>query len=146
MEPIKSALAQTEWPADTWTVPIQTDLDFIDSGTVGKFAYMPTPLPDVQLAVGAAHDLSETGRQIDRAIAELDRGAVFFDNRRDIAPFVGLGLRKRSGSGSMSFDASIGAGLLNGPEASRLSQLDLENSRDDYQVEGRANIRFSLTF
>lgn len=120
-------------------------IEVADAGSVGKFAYVSTPHPNVVIALGAAQDFSESGRQIDRAVADMGRGSLF-TQRDDSAPFVGIGYRTGSVKKGWSFDGTIGAGLVNQAQDSRISNMYYAADQNGYEAEARANLRLRYSF
>ena len=117
-----------------------------DAGRVGKFAYVSTPHPNMVVAVGATDDGSELGRQIDRAIMEMTRGEMLFNRQSDSAPFIGLGVRSGSPKTGWSAEASMGVGVVNAPDASRLSTGFADPAVAAYEADARAHFRLRYTF
>lgn len=117
-----------------------------DNGRVGTFALVSTPHPNVVIAVGAADDSSEVGRQIDRAILGLDASTDLYENMQDRAPFVGLGLQSGNANRGWSMDASIGAHLINQAEQARTFDAIALQNREGYEAEARANLRLRYKF
>lgn len=115
-------------------------------GRVGTFAYVPTPVPNVVVAVGATDDASELGRQIDRAIIEMTRGDMLFTRQSDSAPFIGMGMRSGSSRSGWSAEANMGVGMVNSPDASRLSGAFSDRATDTYEADARAHFRLRYTF
>lgn len=116
------------------------------AGRVGTFAYVPTPVPNVVVAVGATDDSSELGRQIDRAIVEMTRGDMLFTRQSDSAPFIGMGVRSGSARSGWSAEANMGVGMVNAPEASRLSGAFSDSATAAYEADARAHFRLRYTF
>ena len=121
---------------------VRTDKD----SQVGRFAYVSTPHPNLVIAVGAADDPSEMGRQIDRAIVGLGGTTELYNRSRDTAPFVGLGLQSGNTQRGWSMDASIGAHLLDQAEQARTFDAIAVQYRDGYEAEARANLRLRYKF
>lgn len=117
-----------------------------DAGRVGKFAYISTPHPNMVIAVGSTDDASEVGRQIDRAIFEMARGEMLFNRQSDSAPFIGVGVRSGPAKRGWSSEASVGMGVVNAPESSRLSAAYQNADLATYEAEARAHFRLRYTF
>lgn len=117
-----------------------------DAGRVGKFAYVSTPHPNMVVAIGATDDSSEVGRQIDRAIFEMTRGDRLFTRQSDSAPFLGLGVRSGSYQTGWAVEASMGLGVVNTPEASRLSTTFARETAQSYEADARAHLRLKYSF
>lgn len=115
-------------------------------GRVGTFAYVPTPVPNVVVTLGATDDASELGRQIDRAIIEMTRGDMLFTRQSDSAPFIGMGVRSGSARSGWSAEANMGVGMVNTPEASRLSGAFSETATAAYEADARAHFRVRYAF
>ncbi|MEM9055791.1 MAG: hypothetical protein AAGB16_10740 [Pseudomonadota bacterium] len=126
--------------------PLMPTLAIADMGAVGKLAYMSTSHPNIVLAIGSTPDLSEAGRQIDRAVTDLGQGDLLFASSKDSAPFIGVGYRSGSDKYGWSLDGTIGAGFLNQPESSRVSDMFLTSQLDGYETEARANLRLRYSF
>ena len=117
-----------------------------EAGRVGKFAYVSTAHPNVVIAVGATEDPSEIGRQMDRAMVGATTANPLFDHGQDTSPFIGLGLRTSTAPKGWSFDASIGAGLVNQAEDARIYGSKLALDRSGFEAEARANLRLKYSF
>ena len=117
-----------------------------DAGQVGKFAYISTPHPNVIVTMGAADDATEIGRQIDRAMSLNAGSQDMFARPYDRAPFVGVGLRTRAAPYGWSADATIGAGWVNRPDPSRLTNTNSNFYEDDAQAQARAHLRLRYRF
>lgn len=127
------------------TVPVPR-VTVEDAGRVGKFAFVRTPHPNLVIAVGAADDHAELGRQIDRAIMFDQRSSGFYDHNYDSAPFIGIGLKTNSPNRRWSVDATIGAGLMARQDHTRLSDVAFSDDADSFETEARANLRLRLAF
>ena len=117
-----------------------------DTGRVGKFAYVSTPHPNLVIAVGSTDDASEVGRQIDRTIFEMTRGEMLFNRQSDSAPFLGVGIRSGSAKRGWSSEATMGMGVVNTPEGSRLSASFQNASSERYEADARAHFRLRYAF
>ncbi|MCR9270855.1 MAG: hypothetical protein NXH72_12765 [Hyphomonadaceae bacterium] len=117
-----------------------------EAGRVGKFAYVSTAHPNLVIAVGATEDPSELGRQIDRAMVGAAHSTPLFDHGQDSTPFIGLGVRTGAPRTGWSFDATIGAGLFDQAEDSRIYGAALARDRSDFETEARANLRLKYSF
>ena len=117
-----------------------------DAGRVGKFAYISTPHPNMVVAVGSTDDASEVGRQIDRAIYETARGEMLFNRQTDSAPFIGVGVRSGPATRGWSTEATVGMGVVNAPENSRLTAAYQNAALATYEAEARAHFRLRYTF
>ena len=117
-----------------------------DAGRIGTFAYVSTPHPNLVFAVGAMEDRTEVGRQIDRAILGLGGENQLYNQTRDSAPFIGLGLRSNDFSSGWSVDATIGAGFTRGSDDARVVSSYSANQTDAFETEARANIRLKYSF
>lgn len=115
-------------------------------GRVGTFAYVPTPVPNVVVTLGATEETREVGRQIDRAIVEMTRGDMLYTRQSDSAPFIGMGVRSGSARSGWSAEANMGVGMVNAPEASRLSGAFPDNATAAYEADARAHFRLRYTF
>lgn len=122
------------------------DVNLADAGRVGTFAYLATPHPNFVVALGATEDRSELGRQADRAMMVNSFDQTFYDQQHDRTPFVGLGFRTAPDPRGWSMDASIGAGLVNTPEHSRLSDSIVTEQSARFEAEARANFRVRYSF
>ena len=126
-------------------VPMPT-VSVSDTGRIGKFAYVSTPHPNLVFALGASDDPSEIGRQIDRAISEMTRGEMLFNRQSDSTPFIGVGVRSGSAKRGWSSEASMGMGVVNTPENSRLSAGFQASAAAAYEADARAHFRVRYTF
>lgn len=117
-----------------------------DAGRVGKFALVSTPHPNVVVAIGATDDSTELGRQIDRAIMEMTRSDKLFNRQSDSAPFLGMGVRSGSTTRGWSAEATMGMGVVNTPESSRLTTAYSNATLDEYEADARAHFRLRYTF
>mgnify|MGYP001800269086 FL=1 len=116
------------------------------AGRVGTFAYISTPHPNMVVAVGTTDDASEVGRQIDRAIYEMARGEMLFNRQSDSAPFIGVGVRSGPAKQGWSTEATVGMGVVNTPESSRLSAAYQSSALATYEAEARAHFKLRYTF
>ena len=117
-----------------------------EAGRIGTFAYVPTPYPNMTIALGASDDSSELGRQMDRAIVEMTRSETLFTRQHDSAPFIGLGIHSGSTQTGWSADASAGVGVFNTPEPSRLSATAQRVSAAAYAADPCGHVRVRYVF
>ena len=135
-----AALAQSSDPVPMPLVSV------CDAGRVGKVAYGATPHPNVVVAVGATDDATELGRQIDRAIIDMTRSDALFSHQSDSTPFIGMGVRSGSAERGWSAEASMGMGMVNAPEASRLTAAYSNPALAEFETDARAHFRLRYKF
>lgn len=70
----------------------------------------------------------------------------FYSSQQDKAPFIGVGVRTGQGARGWTFDASIGAGLLNSAETARLSDWTYGDEARRFDAEARGNMRLRYRF
>lgn len=116
------------------------------AGRVGSFAYVSTPHPNLVVAIGATNNVSEVGRQIDRAMTEMTRGDMLFKRQSDSSPFFGLGVRSGSPKQGWSAEATMGVGIHDTPEATRLSAEFTSAQTQAFETNAQAHFKLRYAF
>ena len=124
----------------------QSHVTVMQAGRTGKFALISTVHPNLVLAVGATDDASEVGRQIDRSIKEMTRSEKLFNRQSDSAPFIGLGVRSGSASAGWTGDATVGVGIFNAPDGTRLSGSVSHLASERYDANTCAHLKLRYRF
>lgn len=131
-----------------WPVPVPVSaVQVRHADRIGTFAHVATAHPNLVVAVGAAEDRSEIGRQIDRALIGLNANSRLYQHQHDAVPFIGLGVRTVAASAQgWSADLTIGAGLVNAMEQTRLTNIPIAVQPSRFDAEARANLRLRYRF